>query len=91
MARLAKAGSGLLDCSASTGSSSAASPGLRRSEKASEDPIGNPVGAWVVTVTRYIALVALYGGIILVVRDQPRDQPQERHGEVSKHRASFVP
>jgi hypothetical protein len=39
---------------------------LDGSQKADPEPLANPVGAWVVTVTRYLALVALYGGIILV-------------------------
>ena len=50
----------------------AVSPGLdaaRRSQKATEEPVSNPVGAWVVTITRYLALIALYGGVVLVVRD----------------------
>jgi len=40
---------------------------LDGSKHADAEPVANPVGAWVVTVTRYLALVALYAGIILVV------------------------
>jgi hypothetical protein len=41
--------------------------GAAAKEGTTKEPVSHPVGAWVVTVTRYTALVALYAGIILVV------------------------
>jgi len=41
--------------------------GAPAKEGTSKEPVSSPVGAWVVTVTRYVALIALYGGVILVV------------------------
>ena len=40
-----------------------------RSKTADKEPISNPIGAWIVTITRYLALIGLYAGVILVVRD----------------------
>merc|ERR1719240_2561587 len=37
--------------------------------KADAAPLSNPVGAWIVTVLRYLALICLFGGVITVVGD----------------------
>jgi len=56
---------------------------LDGSQKASEEPLANPVGAWIVTVTRYVALVALYGGIILVISGVLLMTPETANGRGS--------
>merc|ERR1719152_937788 len=42
---------------------------LDGAKKADPKPIENPVGAWIVTVFRYLALICLFGGVITVVGD----------------------
>merc|ERR1719247_4064590 len=44
---------------------------LDGSKTADKEPISNPIGAWIVTITRYLALIGLYAGVILVVCGAP--------------------
>jgi len=37
---------------------------------ADKEPISNPIGAWTVTIIRYLALLALFGGVIAVVDEE---------------------
>jgi hypothetical protein len=56
---------------------------LDGSTKADESPIGNPIGAWVVTVLRYAALVALFAGVITVITSVLMITPETANGRGS--------
>merc|ERR1719238_1151909 len=56
---------------------------LDGSQKASEEPLANPVGAWIVTVFRYLALICLFGGVITVVASVLMITPETANGRGS--------
>merc|ERR1719271_69316 len=56
---------------------------LDGSKKADEKPIENPVGAWIVTVFRYLALICLFGGVITVVTSVLMITPETANGRGS--------
>jgi hypothetical protein len=51
--------------------------------KATKEPIANPVGAWVVTILRYTALVALFAGVITVITSVLMITPETANGRGS--------
>jgi len=56
---------------------------LDGSTKADESPIANPIGAWVVTILRYLALVALFAGVITVITSVLMITPETANGRGS--------
>merc|ERR1719218_343271 len=46
-------------------------------------PLANPVGAWVVTVLRYLALICLFGGVITVITSVLMITPETANGRGS--------
>jgi hypothetical protein len=48
--------------------------------KADAAPLSNPVGAWIVTVLRYLALICLFGGVITVVTSVLMITPETANG-----------
>jgi len=56
---------------------------LDGSKKADENPIKNPVGAWIVTVLRYLALICLFAGVITVVTSVLMITPETANGRGS--------
>jgi hypothetical protein len=48
--------------------------------KADETPVANPIGAWCVTVLRYLALVALFAGVITVITSVLMITPETANG-----------
>jgi len=53
---------------------------LDGAKKADPKPIENPVGAWIVTVFRYLALICLFGGVITVVASVLMITPETANG-----------
>jgi hypothetical protein len=56
---------------------------LDGSKTADKEPISNPIGAWIVTITRYLALIGLYAGVILVVCGALMMTPETANGRGS--------
>jgi len=56
---------------------------LDGSTKADESPVSNPIGAWVVTILRYLALVALFAGVITVITSVLTITPETANGRGS--------
>merc|ERR1719217_889490 len=56
---------------------------LDGSAKATAEPLSNPVGAWVVTVLRYLALICLFAGVITVVTSVLMITPETANGRGS--------
>merc|ERR1719174_2889312 len=56
---------------------------LDGSKKADPKPIDNPVGAWIVTILRYLALIALFAGVITVVTSVLMITPETANGRGS--------
>jgi hypothetical protein len=56
---------------------------LDGSKKADPKPIENPVGAWIVTVFRYLALICLFAGVITVVTSVLMITPETANGRGS--------
>jgi hypothetical protein len=56
---------------------------LDGSTKADETPVANPIGAWVVTILRYLALVALFAGVITVITSVLTITPETANGRGS--------
>merc|ERR1719218_202059 len=46
-------------------------------------PLANPVGAWIVTVLRYLALICLFGGVITVITSVLTITPETANGRGS--------
>merc|ERR1719174_3223940 len=56
---------------------------LDGSKKADPKPIDNPVGAWIVTILRYLAMIALFAGVITVVTSVLMITPETANGRGS--------
>jgi len=52
-------------------------------EGQTREPVSNPMGAWVVTFIRYLSMVALYAGVILVVSGAIMMTPETANGRGS--------
>jgi hypothetical protein len=53
---------------------------LDGSKTADPKPIDNPVGAWIVTVLRYLALVCLFAGVVTVIASVLMITPETANG-----------
>merc|ERR1719313_831944 len=50
---------------------------------ADKEPVSNPIGAWIVTIIRYLSLIGLYAGVVLVLCGALMMTPETANGRGS--------